>query len=337
MVFNSESSHPRLPVPLDSRFSSAFRRERADFRRFATRELVVERALVRARRLAELDTPVLLIGEPGAGKSLLAQAIHFESPRAEHPLRVLGPGDVGLSDLRRALFGAGEEASPLEEAQGGSVVLDELQEWPEEVQFLFEHFLDQGSFPAAIGPRTLAPNIRLIATVSAWAGAQAQVPTGLSLGLYQRLRAGQLEVPPLAARTRDLAHLAEHFLQRFASRQGQQPARLGRAALESVEARRWYGNLRELDQAMRAASMAVGSGGEIRPEDLPPPMEPALPETHLPYRMAELERWAYARALRVASGNRRQAIELLGVSPATFYRKARRFGLLDEASAPVPR
>ena len=62
--------------------------------------------------------------------------------------------------------------------------------------------------------------------------------------------------------------------------------------------------------------------------DLPPPLEPVIAESHLPYRLDELERWAYARALRVASGNRRQAIQLLGVSPATFYRKARQFGLI---------
>lgn len=288
----------------------------------------MERALVRSRKLAQLDSPVLVVGEPGSGKSLIAQAIHNDSPRRLKPLRALGPGDVGLSDLRNWVFGTDGNPGLLEQADGGSLVLDELQEWPEEVQLLFEQYLDTGEFPAMVAPRTLAPDVRLIATVSAVSTAQAQIPSGVAPGLYQRLRAGEVALPPLAARTRDLPELARDFLARFATRQGQDPAELSRAALESMRARRWYGNLRELDQALRAATLSVGGGGRIGPEDLPPPLEPLIAERHLPYRLDELERWAYARALRVTSGNRRQTINLLGTSPATFYRKARAFGLI---------
>ena len=313
---------------MDPSITSVFRRRAITFGFFQAQEVVVERTLVRARKLAQLDSPVLVLGEPGSGKSLLAQAIHNDSPRAAQPLRVLGPGDVGLTDLRNWVFGTDGSPSLLEQADGGSLVLDELQEWPEEVQLLFEQYLDSGEFPAMVNPQRLAPNVRLLATASAVASAQAQIPNGLSPGLYHRLRAGEVIVPPLVARMRDLPELAADFLARFAARQGGESAQLSPAALDAMQARRWYGNLRELDQAMRAASLSVGSGGRIDPSDLPPPLEPVIAESHLPYRLDELERWAYARALRVASGNRRQAIQLLGVSPATFYRKARQFGLI---------
>ena len=316
---------------MDPSITSVFRRRAITFGFFQTQEVAMERALVRARKLAKLDSPVLLLGEPGSGKSLLAQAIHNDSARATQPLRVLGPGDVGLADLRNWVFGTDGSSSLLEQANGGSLVLDELQEWPEEVQLLFEQYLDSGEFPAVVNPERLSPDVRLIATVSAVSSAQAQIPAGLSPGLYQRLRAGELQVPPLVARERDLPELAEDFLARFAARQGQEPAQLSSSTLDAMRARRWYGNLRELDHAMRAATLAVGNGGRIHPEDLPPPLEPMIAESHLPYRLDELERWAYARALRVASGNRRQAIHLLGVSPATFYRKARQFGLIGES------
>lgn len=315
---------------MDPSITSVFRRRAITFGFFQTQEVAMERTLVRARKLAKLDSPVLVMGEPGSGKSLLAQAIHNDSARATHPLRVLGPGDVGLADLRNWVFGTDGSPSLLEQADRGSLVLDELQEWPEEVQLLFAQYLDSGEFPAVVNPKRLSPDVRLIATVSAVSSAQAQIPAGLTPGLYQRLRAGELQVPPLVARERDLPELAEDFLARFAARQGQEPALLSPSTLEAMRARRWYGNLRELDQAMRAATLAVGNGGRIHPEDLPPPLEPMIAESHLPYRLDELERWAYARALRVASGNRRQAIHLLGVSPATFYRKARLFGLIGE-------
>jgi DNA-binding NtrC family response regulator len=319
---------------LDPSITSVFRRRAITFSFFQTKEVAMERALVRSRKLAQLDGPVLIVGEPGSGKSLLAQAVHNDSPRTAKPLRVLGPGDVGLSDLRNWIFGTDGTPGLLEQADGGSLVLDELQEWPEEVQFLFEQYLDTGEFPAMVAPNTLTPDVRLIVTVSSVSAAQAQIPAGIAPGLYQRLRSGEVALPPLAARSRDLAELAADFLSRFASRQGQAPAELSRSALEAMRARRWYGNLRELDQAMRAATLSVGSKGRIGPEDLPPPLEPLIAESHLPYRLDELERWAYARALRVTSGNRRQSIQLLGTSPATFYRKARSFGLIggDESA-----
>jgi DNA-binding NtrC family response regulator len=133
---------------------------------------------------------------------LLAQAVHNDSPRTAKPLRVLGPGDVGLSDLRNWIFGTDGTPGLLEQADGGSLVLDELQEWPEEVQFLFEQYLDTGEFPAMVAPNTLTPDVRLIVTVSSVSAAQAQIPAGIAPGLYQRLRLGEVALPPLAASCR---------------------------------------------------------------------------------------------------------------------------------------
>lgn len=314
---------------MDPSITSAFKRRLITLDFFQTGDVAMERVLVRAQRLARLETPVLISGEPGSGKSMLAQAVHNASARASQPIRVVGPADVGLSDLRSSLLGNEEQVGTLDQANGGSLVLDDLQAWPEEVQLVFEQYLDTGEFPHFMTGGRAAPQLRLIATVSCPEMGRSQMPAGMAPGLYQRMRSGELGLPPLVARPADLPRLSREFLRRYSAREQQGPARLSAAAEQAVLDRRWYGNLRELDQAMRAAAMSVGPGGTVEPRDLPPPLEPLVAERQLPYRIDQLEEWAYARALRVAAGNRRQAIELLGVAPATFYRKAKRYGLLN--------
>jgi DNA-binding NtrC family response regulator len=317
------------PYSTDVSITSVFRKRGVTFDYFQTHDLSMERLLVRARKLAKLDAPVVILGEPGTGKSLLSQALHNASGRKRAPFRVLSHSDVQAPDLRERLFGTCKEPGFLSLTDGGSLVLDNIQEWPENVQLLFEQFLDFREFPSPLDQSPLHADIRLIATASCEPPEGGLAPFGVIPGLYNRLRGCELRLPPLAARPTDLAFLADGFLARFARRHKFRPARLSPSAFNLLAKRRWYGNLRELDQSMRAATLAVGTGGTIQAEDVPPPLDQPMVDHQLPYRLDGIERWAYERALRASSGNRSQAIHLLGVASATFYRKAKSFGLLS--------
>ncbi len=322
-------SDPTFSASDPGSITSVFRRRKVTFDHLLTRDLATQRAQVRARHLATLDSTVLIQGEPGTGKSLLAQAIHNASARAGRPFRILGPGDVVGDRVRTRVFGGDEDSGVLPAAESGTLVLDELQDWPEGAQLIFEQFVDFREYPTTSGRVGRHADVRLIATISAPVELGSVVPHGMSPGLYQRLRGCEIQLPSLAARRADLGMLALHFLSLFAASTRQEAATLGADALAAIQSRRWYGNLRELDQAMRSAAIAATPAGVIRAADLPAPMEPVLGAGQLPYRIDALERWAYLRALQATSGNRSQAIELLGVAPATFYRKAKSFGLLS--------
>jgi DNA-binding NtrC family response regulator len=329
MFRNSPSSRPQTPCD-DPSDTAAFRRRQATFDFFQTIDVEMAKVLVRARKLADLSAPVLIHGEPGTGKSLFAQAVHNASPRSRQPFRVIGPGDVSGGGFRDRLFTSEDEPGLLAICQGGSLVLDEIQEWPEDIQVLFEQILDHREFSSPVDQTPQYVNVRLIPTASGADNLASRCPEGMAPSLFRRLRGTEIQLPPLAARSADIPKLAEEFLARFASREGVQPASLSPMALQAVVERRWYGNLRELDQAMRAASIAASESKQIEILDLPAPLDPPHRDHQLPYRIDRLEEWAYARALRASSGNRRQAIAMLGIAPATFYRKARAYGLIGK-------
>ena len=132
------------------------------------------------QKVSQTDATVLLTGETGTGKDLLARAVHYSGPRKEKKFVAQNCGALPDTLLESELFGhergafTGAQARRIgrfEQADGGSLVLDELQEWPEEVQLLFEQYLDSGEFPAMVNPQRLAPNVRLLATASAVASA----------------------------------------------------------------------------------------------------------------------------------------------------------------------
>jgi DNA-binding NtrC family response regulator len=323
------------PPPTDPSITAVFRRRQVTFEFFQTRDLGMAKILVRADKLAQLDAPVLVHGEPGTGKSLLAQAIHNGSTRARRPVRVLGSGDAAGRQIRERLFGSGGEPGLIDLCEGGTLILDEVQEWPDDVQVLFEQILDFREFPSPIDQSPRFVDVRLIVTASGVDTMASRCPDGVVPGLYHRLRGTEIQLPPLAARQPDIEFLATEFLARFARREGVRPAALSPEALQTVLERRWYGNLRELDQAMRAASISAGTSGLITCPDLPLPLEAPMRDHQMPYRLDRIEKWAYERALRAASGNRKQAITMLGVAPATFYRKARSFGLIEKRSRPL--
>ena len=318
------------PPSKKNTLSTIFRRRKVTFDHMVTADVAMKQALTAASRVARTDTAMLLRGEAGTGKSLLAQAIHNASPRRSLPFVVVGPGDASGEGVRERLFGEGSAPGIVELAQGGTLVLDDLQDWPASSQVLAEQLVDFREYIPSKGVQPVHFDVRLLATLTDAPGGGGDVPSTVSRGLYQRLRGCEIVLPPLSARRQDLDLLAKEFLRRFVESMGCEPVSLSDEAIEVLRERRWYGNVRELDHTIRGAAIQALEQGRIRPEHLPSALRMETTASTLPFRVDEMERLTYQRALEAANGNRKKAIHLLGVAPSTFYRKARAFGLVSK-------
>jgi len=282
-------------------------------------------AVALARRLAPLTRPVALVGETGVGKRLMARFIHAQSERAG-PFVTLCGGEVldaikpPLTLDERWASGVGQTRlrSPFEQAQNGTLFLEDLPLWPREAQSAVLHVLEEGSITPRGVERGLPLSCRLI--VASQRALDELVNAERLLPAF-RWWIGDfvINVPPLRGRFPDIAALSYHFLDR--ARQefgGSLPTLLEPEALDRLLTYRWPGNVRQLRGAVewswvQAAASAVE---RIRIADLPPPVvrgETAAASVDLEARRA-LSRWAFERT----GGDRKRAAQLLGVHPNTI-------------------
>lgn len=297
----------------------------------------------RIRLVARADGAVLISGESGTGKDLVANAIHAESSRAKQPFLAVNCAGVPADLLESEFFGhakgafsgaAGARAGLFSEADGGTLFLDEIGDMPSALQAKLLRALEDGQIRPVGADREHRVDVRLIAATNQ--DLQAKVEQGgFREDLYYRLEAFQLQVPPLRQRGDDLELLAMSFLAHFAAT-GERPAqRLSEQALEAIRAYQWPGNVRELRNVMERAVTFCG-GEEIGVEHLPerlgpalqeasvkqgnPDIPPALLEGDVLPTIDELKR-RYARYVyERVGGNKRRAAALLGVGRRTLYR-----------------
>jgi two-component system nitrogen regulation response regulator GlnG len=309
--------------------------------------------------VANTDLPVLVTGAAGTGKEVVARAIHAHSGRRDRPfvatsLAALAPGAV-----ERELFG---HARPglFELAAGGTLLLDEIEAAPMDVQAKLLRALDSGAFTREGSAAPTATDVRVIAVTDHDLSAAAAAGT-FRADLFERLRVLSIDVPPLAARPEDIEPLARHLLARHVARQPQPAAMPPMSAdfLAALRDRDWPGNVRELKHAVEYAAV-VARGGTLRPEHLPAPAAsgslPAatplaaataaltaatkewaaaarhefgdLAEPDLHHRASALLEAALLReVLAHAGGNRTAAAKLLGLDRATLRTKLRLLGV----------
>jgi Nif-specific regulatory protein len=287
---------------------------------------------------AETDATVLLRGETGTGKTLLARAIHVNSPRSDRPFVTVDcttlPRELVESELfgheRGAFTGADRRVQGrVERAAGGTLFLDEIGDLPSEIQGKLLRFLQDRAFERVGGRETLEADCRILCATHH--DLERAVEEGrFRRDLYYRVRVVQIEVPTLAERgPEEIERLARHFADHYAARYGRPAASFEPAALEALFAHRWPGNVRELEHWIESA-LVLAPDGVIRasrfPERPPGPtsLAPGDDAVRLPHGLSANEaRDAYVRAtLEHVGGNKSEAARRLGVSRNTVARLA---------------
>ena len=290
------------------------------------------RALLgQALRVADSQVTVLILGESGVGKEVIARFIHDSSGRRSMPMVRLDCGALPENLVESELFGhekgsyTGADAQrkgQFEVASGGTVFLDEIGELPLTVQPKFLHVLESGLFRRVGGSREQRTDARVITATNR--DLEADVRQGkFREDLFYRINVFPLRAPPLRERRDDILPLADHFLKG-------RKLRLAPAAERLLRAYEWPGNVRELRNAMeRSAILARGS--LILPSDLPPQLQNTSaakePQSVLVGDMEEIQRRAILEALAKTNGNKTQAAALLGISRRNLIYKLRDYGL----------
>jgi len=297
-------------------------------------------AIVALRRqigkVAGAGAPVLIWGESGSGKELVAKAVHGQSARCDGPFVPINCGAIAATLVQSELFGyekgaftgaARAKRGLIESAQGGSIFLDEIGDLPMELQVNLLRFLQEKTIYRLGATQSVALDVRVIA--ASHVNLEEAVARGaFREDLFYRLNVLRLDVPPLRRRRDDLGALAEHFFQEFASERAPRVRGFSTRALQAIGDYDWPGNVRELINRVRRA-MVMAEGRLILPGDLgleaerlAMPAAAALDEARI-----RAERDAIDASLQRAGRNVSLAARDLGVSRMTLYRLLAKHGI----------
>jgi len=300
--------------------------------------LSLQQILLTARRAATSDATILITGESGVGKNVMAAAIHRWSTRSSRPFVTIACTTLAEHLLESELFGHvrgaftgawRDKPGRLEAAEGGTAFLDEVGELPPELQAKLLRFLEERRFEAVGSMDTTTVDTRVIAATSRDLAAEVRAGRFRD-DLFYRLNVIALRLPPLRERREDLPALTDHLLTTLAMRHGRPGLALSRAARRAIATYPWPGNVRELINALERAVVLAGDN-TIDADDLPDPVvgpSAALPAPSLATQesLADVER-AHVQRVLAESTTLEEAATRLGIDPTTLWRKRKRWGL----------
>lgn len=322
--------------------------ERAIGRRIVSEAPAMRQLLDAAGRIAPKDITVLVRGETGTGKELIASLLHAQSRRAEGPLVRFNcsalPAELAEAELfghaRGAFTGATQaRAGFFAQATGGTLVLDEVGELPMAIQAKFLRALQEGEIQRVGSGRIEKVDVRIIACTNRDLAADARNGR-FREDLYYRLAVVELVVPPLRDRREDIPALALEFARRYAERFDLEDSRLAPALIQRLQRAEWPGNVRQLENAV-SRMVALSGGGEIGPDSFPEAAHDARKPLELsdeptasddgPLTLRDeidaLERSVIARTMTAVRGNHSEAARRLGISRNTLSERLRRYGI----------
>jgi DNA-binding NtrC family response regulator len=298
----------------------------------------------KVKLVAPSKATILIEGETGTGKELIAQAIHQASPRARAAFVPVHCAALPAALLESELFGheRGSFTGAIERrigrfemADGGTVFLDEIGEIGPEIQVKLLRFMETKSFERIGSTKTMTVDVRLVAATNR--NLEQMVKEGkFREDLFFRLNVVRITTPPLRERTEDIPQLLEHFIKGFSKENGYDPVTVEPGAMRHLQTYPWPGNIRELRNFAENA-VVMRRGGVINEYDLEPkfrgeaPPPPALisPTPANPFSVEDNEKRLLKEALIKARGNRTQAAVLLGISRRTLHRKIAQWPELD--------
>ena len=301
----------------------------------------------RMKRIAPTDATVLIQGETGTGKELVAQAIHQNSPRKPKPFVALNCAALSENILESELFGhvkgaftdaSSDRVGKFEYANGGTLFLDEVGDMPMATQIKLLRVLESGEITRVGSNTPVRVNVRILSATNRNLE-EAIEAGGFRSDLYHRLKVVTVAIPPLRERAGDIPLLIEHFVKQFAKRHGKSIKGMSLAARVKLGSYPWPGNVRQLRNVVESM-VVVDCDETLDVDDLPLELAPDAPAGAAgPVEMAsglqalvgkpleEVERIFITETLKLTGGNREQAAALLGIGERTLYRKIKEYQL----------
>ena len=297
----------------------------------------MEKVIELAKRVARVDSTVLIAGESGVGKECIARLIHSESTRSAQPLIAINCAALPDQLLESELFGhakgsftgaSQDRAGLFEEASGGTLFLDEVGEVSPAMQVKLLRVLQEHEVRRVGENRTRSVDVRVIAATNRDLAEEVR-STRFRQDLYYRLRVIELAIPPLRDRQDDIVPLARMFLARVAERTKSRVTAFTPKAVAQLQRYRWPGNVRELENAIERA-VVMTSGARIDADDLPAEIAQSAAAAWIPgddRSLADVEKSYILAVLQANAGHRAKTAASLKIAPATLYRKLAEYGI----------
>jgi DNA-binding NtrC family response regulator len=285
-------------------------------------------------RVAPSDANVLITGEHGTGKEIVARMLHAASPRARMPLVAVNAGGLPEGTFESEIFGhvkgaftdaRADRVGRFELANGGTLFLDEIANVPLRQQAKLLRVLETGELERVGSSQTRRVDVRLLCATNAKLDEEAKAGN-FREDLLFRINTVEIHLPPLRDRGEDIPLLAQHFLRRCSSRYRKQIAGFSPAAMQQLMVYAWPGNVRELEHAVERAVLLC-HGDEVEPSDLAIVQGRAAAQSFDSMSIDEMEALLIRKVLRRCNGNISQASEALGLSRAALYRRIEKYGL----------